>query len=492
MTTPYESLTAIFRKLSHLEHIAAICHWDEAVMMPPGGGPVRSEAMGTLQSIRHEFLTDPRMGELIALTKEQTLSTWENANLYWMEHEYLQARCLPVDLVEKSEQAFIRTEQAWRRLRAENNWKAFLPLLQENVELIRERAQIKSETFSIDRYDALIDEFSPGLSQALIDPIFAKLKTFLPPFIQQVMQQQKSLAPITGHFPMSVQKQFGREIMHTMGFNFENGRLDESHHPFCGGVPDDVRITTRYDEKEFITAAMGICHETGHGLYEQNLPLAWRDQPVGRALGMALHESQSLLMEMQVCRSREFMEFLSGKIGNYFGENPAFSVDNLYHHYIHVEPGYIRVDADEACYPLHIILRYELEKKLVRGEIQVADLPELWDQGMQELLGIKTKDNYRQGVMQDVHWSAGLMGYFPAYTIGAIIAAQLYNSFKRQNPQFLNELKTGHFKTLTDWLAQNVHGQGRFLSMNPLLIQATGEPLTAEPFLTHLKQRYLG
>lgn len=492
MATPYENLTAVFRKLSHLEHIGAICHWDEAVMMPVGGGSARSEAMGTLQSIRHEFLTDPRMGELIALAKEQTLSTWENANLYWMEHEYLQARCLPVDLVEKSEQTFMRTEQAWRRLRAENNWKEFLPLLQENVQLIRERAQIKSETFSVDKYDALIDEFSPGLSQACIDPIFAKLKIFLPPFIQQVMQQQKSLKPIVGSFPMTVQKQFGREIMHTMGFNFENGRLDESHHPFCGGVPDDVRITTRYNEKEFISAAMGICHETGHGLYEQNLPLAWRDQPVGRALGMALHESQSLLMEMQVCRSREFMEFFAGKIGHYFGENPAFSVENLYHHYIHVEPGYIRVDADEACYPLHIILRYELEKKLVQGEIQVADLPELWDQGMQELLGLKTKDDYRQGVMQDVHWSAGLMGYFPAYTIGAIIGAQLYNSFKKQNPQFPDELKTGRFKTLTDWLAQNVHGQGRFLAMNPLLIQATGEPLTAEPFIAHLKQRYLG
>lgn len=492
MGKSYEKLTAVFRKLTHLEHVAAICHWDEAVMMPTGGGESRSEAMGTLQSVRHEFLINPEVGELISLAKDEQLSPAEKANLYWIEYEYLQARCLPTDLVERSEQVFMRTEQAWRILRSENNWQGFLPLLNENLQLIKERAQIKAQTFSIDPYDALINEFSPGLSQAIIDPIFVRLKEFLPQFIQKVREKQKPLIPIVGHFPMDAQKRLGKELMQVIGFNFDHGRLDESHHPFCGGVPGDVRITTRYDEKEFITAAMGVCHETGHGLYEQNLPVEWRDQPIGHALGMALHESQSLLMEMQVCRSQEFMNYFSSLINEYFGKSPAFTPENLYHHYTHVQPGFIRVDADEACYPLHIILRYELEKKLIGGEIEVSDLPELWNKGMQELLGISTVNNYRQGVMQDVHWGAGLMGYFPAYTIGAIIAAQLYNSFKKQNVNFLSDLKKGNFKTLVSWLGQNVHAQGRFLAMNPLLIQATGEPLTVEPFIHHLTQRYLG
>jgi carboxypeptidase Taq len=487
----YGKLVDTFRQLAQLEHVAAVCHWDEAVMMPTGGGKARSEAMGLLQSVRHTFLIDPKIGDWIALAEEESLPPWEKANLKWMKRAHLQACCLPTDLVQKSEQAFIRTEQAWRTLRAENNWRKFAPLLNENLQLIKERAAIKAQTFSVDPYDALIDEFSPGLSQAIINPIFETLQHFLPNFIVDVMDRQKKLIPIEGLFPSTQQKLLCQALMRMIGFNFDHGRLDESHHPFCGGVPSDVRITTRYNEKEFITAAMGVCHETGHGLYEQNLPADWTDQPVGQALGMALHESQSLLMEMQVCRSREFMVLFSQLVMQYFGEKPAFSAGNLYHHYIHVQPDYIRVDADEVCYPLHIILRYELEKKLIKGEITVEDLPELWNMGMQQWLGLSTENNYRQGVMQDVHWSAGLMGYFPAYTIGAIIAAQLFQSFKNQYPRFGEELITGNFSALTQWLAQQVHSQGRFLDMNPLLIQATGRPLTVEPFINHLKQRYL-
>ncbi len=488
----YENLEAAFRQLAHLRHVGAICHWDEAVMMPPGGGHARAEALASLQALQHKLLVAPNMQEWLAEAKTATmLSAWQQANLHWMENQYSKASCLPTDLVQRSELAFIRCEQAWRTLRAENNWQDFLPLLTENVALVKEAAQIKADVFGIDPYDSLIDQFSPGLSQAIIEPIFNKLADFLPAFIQRVMAKQLPPQPIAGHFPIDKQRCVGLQLMRAIGFDFNHGRLDVSHHPFCGGVPQDVRITTRYTENEFVSASMGVCHETGHALYERGLPVDWLDQPVGEALGMAVHESQSLLVEMQACRSREFMQFLSALVKEYFGDQPHFSPENLYSHYTTVKPGLIRVDADEVCYPLHIILRYNLEKKLIKGEISCADLPELWHESMQHFLGLSTQKDYRNGVMQDVHWPSGAFGYFPAYTIGAIIAAQLFQTAKKQHPEITTEMSQGHFKTLVAWLRKNIHSQGRLLSMHDLLIKATGQPLTADFFMAHLQQRYL-
>ena len=488
----YQQLEAAFRQLAHLKHVAAIAHWDEAVMMPPGGGLARAEALADLRVIQHQLLVDPKIRQWLNEAKNTPLtSPWHAANLFWMENQYLQASCLPADLVQRSELSFIRCEQSWRTLRAENNWRDFLPLLSGNVALVREIAQIKAQVFGIDAYDALIEQNCPGLSQAIIDPLFSKLTHFLPDFIQQVREKQTPPQSISGHFPVEEQRQLGVQLMRAIGFDFNHGRLDVSHHPFCGGVPQDVRITTRYDENEFVSASMGVCHETGHALYERGLPADFLDQPVGEALGMAVHESQSLLIEMQACRSREFTQFFSTLIQEFFGENANFSPENLYRHFTYVEPGLIRVDADEVCYPLHIILRYELEKKLIKGEITCADLPELWHESMQRFFGLSTRDDYRNGVMQDVHWPSGAFGYFPGYTIGTMIAAQLFQSAKRQHPQILSELSQGNFKTLTGWLREHVHSRGRLFSMNDLLIQASGEPLTVNYFMTHLEQRYL-
>jgi carboxypeptidase Taq len=407
----YENLVSVFRQLAHLRHASAICHWDEAVMMPPGGGQARAEALASLHALKHELLVNPQNQQWIEEAKNLGLaSPWQQANLQWMETQYLQASCLPTDLVQRSELAFIRCEQAWRTLRAENNWREFLPLLSTNVALIREAAQIKAEVFGISPYDSLIGYFSPGLSQAIIDPVFAQLQAFLPDFIQQVTAKQVSPQSIAGHFPIEKQRQLGLQLMRAIGFDFNHGRLDVSHHPFCGGVPQDVRITTRYTESEFISASMGVCHETGHALYERGLPAEWLDQPVGEALGMAMHESQSLLIEMQACRSLEFIRYLSTLVTN--------------------------------------------------------------------------------GVMQDVHWPSGAFGYFPAYTIGAIIAAQLYQAALKHRPQIPAELSQGNFKNLVEWLRMNVHRHGRLLSMNDLLTQATGGPLNVDYFINHLRTRY--
>ena len=285
------------------------------------------------------------------------------------------------------------------------------------------------------------------MHQKIIDPVFSQLKEVLPKLIQQTIEKQKSEPTIQPKGPFSIekQKQLGLKLMEAIGFNFNHGRLDVSHHPFCGGVPQDVRITTRYDETEFISSAMAICHETGHARYEQGLPKKWINQPVGHGLGMTVHESQSLLIEMQACRTLEFMNFLSPLVNKQFGNDSAFSPENLLRLYTRVKPGTIRVDADEMTYPLHIILRYELEKQLIEGDMSITDLPDAWDAGMKQYLGLSTKDNYRDGVMQDVHWPSGAFGYFPAYTLGSLIAAQLFNAAKKARPDILDQISTGNF-----------------------------------------------
>ena len=252
--------------------------------------------------------------------------------------------------------------------------------------------------------------------------------------------------------------------MERLGFDFHHGRLDVSLHPFCGGTPDDVRITTRYDEADFRSALMGVMHETGHALYERGLPAAWRGLPVGDARGMMLHESQSLLIEMQVCRSRAFLAFAAPLLREAFGgDGPAWRADNLYRYYTRVEPGFIRVEADEVTYPAHVILRYDLERAMIAGDLDPADLPGAWNDGMRKLLGI-TPPNDRLGCLQDIHWYDGAWGYFPTYTLGAMAAAQIFQAAVAAEPAIPDGIARGEFAPLVGWLRANVHGKGSLLS----------------------------
>jgi carboxypeptidase Taq len=279
--------------------------------------------------------------------------------------------------------------------------------------------------------------------------------------------------------------------MERLGFDFAHGRLDESLHPFCGGTPDDLRITTRYEEGDFTRALMGVLHETGHALYEHGLPAEWRRQPVGGARGMSLHESQSLLVEMQACRSREFLDFAAPLLRETFGgSGPAWSAENLHRLATRVERGFIRVDADEATYPAHVILRYRLERALVAGDLALADLPGAWGDGMVELLGVRPPDD-RQGCLQDIHWYDGAWGYFPTYTLGAMSAAQLFEAAKRAVPDLLPAIAAGEFAPLVRWLRDNVHAKGSRYSTDEILTQATGRKLDAGAFERHLRLRYL-
>lgn len=493
----YENLFAQFKKIADLEHVQSICSWDEASMMPIGGGEARGQAMATVAVLIHELKSASRIRDWLEQAKSEDLDEMQVANLREIERKHREATCLTEELVHRLRLVSSRCEQAWRRYRMDNNWTDMQPLLQEVIVLIREEAAMRATSTGMSLYDAMLDVYEPGMTSKQLDQLFKELKAFLPGFIDEVLEQQKK-RPVTsvgGDFPVDKQRELGISIMGTLGFDFDHGRLDVSHHPFCGGVPDDVRITTRYSDGNFVQSLMGVIHETGHAMYEQGLPKEWRSQPVGTALSAGTHESQSLLMEMQACRSVEFIQFLAPIAQRIFlgheSNDPAWSVDNLHRLYTKVERSYIRVDADEVTYPLHVILRYEIEKELVEGSAEVRDLPEMWNAKMQEYLSLRTTGNYTDGCLQDVHWPAALFGYFPTYSIGAMTAAQLFSAAKAQVPEIPEEIRRGNFAPLLSWLRINIHNKGKFLPFDELLSNATGEPLNTEYFKLHLRERYL-
>ena len=494
----YQQLHDHFDKIGELENIAEIAYWDEATMMPEGSGETRGKSLATLSGVIHELKTDPKIGDWLSKSEgNNSLDPWQKANVFEIRRIFDECSVIPVALAKELEQRSFQSEQAWRNYRADNDWSSMLPLLSSLVDLVREKAKTLGDVKGANPYDALLDQYEPGMTSESIDQEFAKLKHFLPDFIEEVIKTQDRNKPkvLTGPFEVNKQRALGLQVMKSMGFNFDKGRLDISHHPFCGGTPDDTRITTRYNEDSFEESLMGVIHETGHALYEQGLPTSWRNQPVGLARSMALHESQSLLMEMQACRSKEFLEFLTPSIQDTFaGDNAkdlSWSSENIQRLYLKVERGFIRVDADEATYPMHIILRFEMERDLINGDIEVKDIPELWDDKMLAYLGLTTKGNYRDGCLQDVHWPSGLFGYFPSYTIGAMTAAQLFRTATQSQSDILSAIGEGNFSPLVSWLNNHIHSRGSSVSFDQLLIDATGEPLNSTHFIEHLKSRYL-
>jgi carboxypeptidase Taq len=330
---------------------------------------------------------------------------------------------------------------------------------------------------------------------ATLDRVFGDVKTWLPGLVRQVVARQAQAGPILrpqGPFEVAAQRQLCEVVMRVLGFDFEAGRLDVSTHPFCGGVPEDVRMTTRFRSDEFLGSLMGTVHETGHGRYEQNLPRDWLGQPLALARSMGLHESQSLSFEMQLASHPGFVRHLAPLIRSALGEQPAFSEANLQRLLTRVQPGLIRVDADEVSYPLHVVLRYEIERALVEGEIECEDVPALWDERMQAWLGIDSRGNYKDGPMQDVHWPSGMFGYFPSYLLGAMYAAQWFAAMRRQMPDLDSRIEAGDFTPVFDWLRTHIWQQGSRWTTDELAVRASGETLNPVHFKVHLERRYLG
>lgn len=490
----FARLDELGRKLEALEHALAILGADEATHMAVGGGAKRAEALSALAGMHHRQATAPEISDWIAAAETEALNDDQRLAVREFRRQYTNMTCLPTEFVERQTAARLRCEQLWRDLRAKNDWAGFQPALEGIVAIAREEAALRSEALGLDPYDALMEQYDPGNRVADITPVFTDLKAFLRDFVPEALAvQQERLAkspkrPLSGVYAIERQRELGLAMMAAVGFDLTRGSLSVSHHPFCGGVPSDVRITTRYKTSDFLSALMGVLHETGHALYEQNLPEAWSHWPLGKARGMAVHESQSLFVEKQLGRNPAFWQWALPLVEQHLGER--WSMEEILPHVHHVERGLIRVDADEVTYPLHVILRYELEQELISGRLAVTDLPEAWDARMRDYLGLSTFDNPADGPMQDVHWPSAAFGYFPSYTLGAMMAAQQWAALSREHPSVDDEIARGHFETVNAWRRDKIWSQASRWSTPDLLERATGERLNAAHFTAHLKKRY--
>jgi carboxypeptidase Taq len=490
----YEELARLQLRLHRYNHLGSIVSWDRNAMMPPKGNEARAAAEAELDALIHRLRTDPQQVAWMSEADAEPLDELERANLREIRRQWRLANALPEALVEAKTLATARCEHAWRTQRQANDWPGFLVNLREIVRLAREEAQFLSDALGLSRYDTLIDRYEPGMRVAEIDRIFGDLKQWLPGLIARVRDKQAAelvLAP-KGPFPIAKQREMSHGLMKLLGFDFEGGRLDESAHPFSGGVPEDVRLTTRYREEDFTRSLMATIHETGHARFEQNLAREWLGQPVARARSFGIHESQSLSFEMQIARSRGFMELIAPILRQVFGPQVAFDPDNLYLIFTRVKAdNMIRVEADELTYPVHVILRYEIEKLLIEGEIEPEDIPALWDEKMKATLGLDTRGNYRDGCMQDVHWSESLFGYFPDYTLGALYAAQWFATIRKRHPDLDDRIRRGDLAPAFDWLRENIWLAGSRWETPELVKRASGGPLDTAHFRRHLEGRYL-
>src|SRR6185437_10590930 len=485
-----------FARIATIGEASAMLGWDASAMMPPGGGGARGDQLAVLAGLAHGLLIAPEARDELdwAESEGESDDPWRAANLRLMRHAHTRATALPPDLVEAQARANSACEKVWREARRTADFSLVREHLAEVVRLTRQAAAALAPALGMGEYDALMDGYQRGIGVADVAPVFAAYEAFLQSALPQAEERQaRAPAPVRpeGPFPASVQETLCRRLSERAGLDYAHARLDRSAHPFCGGTPSDVRITTRYDEADFAQSLLGVLHETGHALYERGLPVAHARQPVGEAAGMAAHESQSLIVEMQASRSDSFLAWLGPELHASFGGDPGpYAPANLGRLWRRVGRGFIRFDADEMTYPAHVILRFRLEQALISGELAVADLPGAWNDGFKALLGLTPPDD-AQGCLQDIHWYDGAFGYFPSYTLGAMAAAQLMAAARRGVPGLDAALGRGDFAPLIGWLREKVHGVGSLLGFNDLLRAATGKPLDPADFEAHLTARYL-
>lgn len=489
----YQDLVEKLEEISRLNGVMSTLGWDQEVVMPAGASEARAHQISALAGVIHERVTDPQLGECLSILRESddAFSALQRCNIYEAQRDYDLETKIPKKLVMEMAALGSRAHSTWVTAREENKFSDFAPVLGRFLELKKEWAECAFP--NLDAYDANIDNFERGTTMAEITPIFERLKAELIPLIQSI--QSGSCRPNTlflkGTFAVEKQEALGRKISKDIGFNFDQGRMDVSVHPFCGGShPTDVRITTRYKESDFIESMYAVIHETGHGLYEQGRMLEGRDLPVSESLTMGIHESQSLFWERMIAQSRFFCAHYFDAISTTFPDNlRGATVESLYQAINTCQPDFIRVTADELTYPLHVILRYEIEKGLFDGSMMIDDLPEIWNEMMMKYLGVKPPTD-TLGVLQDSHWSSGAFGYFPSYTLGAIYACQFYRAMMAELPDTEKNIELGNFSPIKNWLNEKIHRQGKLYTPQQLVRQVTGEGLNPDHFIDYLKEKY--
>ncbi len=490
----YRNLVEKLTEISRLNGIMSTLSWDQEVMMPSGASEARARQISTLAGIIHERTTDPQLGEYLAAIQKDgfgSLNTLMACNIREAQRNFDLETKVPKRLAMEMAELGSSAHSVWISARKENKFSSFSPVLKHFLELKKEWAQCVFP--DLNPYDANIDNFERGTTMAEITPIFEQLKKELIPFIRiiQESEYQPANSFLQGNFPIDKQEALARKISQDIGFEFNQGRMDVSVHPFCGGGhPTDVRITTRYDESNFIESLYAVIHETGHGLYEQGRMLQERDLPASESLTMGIHESQSLFWERMIGQSKFFCAHYFETIRTVFPQNlHGISADSFYQAINICKPDFIRVQADELTYPLHIILRYEIEKGLFDGSMSVDDLPAIWNDMMMQYLGIKPPTD-TLGVLQDSHWSGGAFGYFPSYTLGAIYACQFFKTMRNELPDTEKNIEAGNFIPIKTWLNQKIHSQGRLYTPQELVQKITGEALNPNHFIDYLKEKY--
>ncbi len=491
MTSAYEELIATTKETSTLRSAMSVLGWDQRTKMPPGGVEQRSNQLALLAKLTHERATDPRIGELLAqceADKDLTADPHSDsaANIRELRRAYDRATKLPSDHVEENARTHAIAEHHWEEARAKKDFSLFEPWLEKNIGLARTTAGFYGWESDEEPWDALAEGYERGMRARQVDSVFVPLRDRLQALVSDLSSARKpstSIHDIT--LPTDAQMSFVTKISEAIGFDFSRGRIDTTVHPFCSGFhPGDVRITTRFSDNKFFDSLAATMHETGHGIYEQGLLPAYNGTPLGRAVSLGIHESQSRMWENFVGRSRAFWTWCQPLVANDLGITA--SADDIYAGMNLVDPSFIRVEADEATYNLHIMVRFELERALMNGDLGAADVPHEWNRRYKEYLGVDVPDD-ALGCLQDVHWSGGSFGYFPTYTLGNIYAAQIFEKIREDIGDVDAQFERGDFGPLKGWLNENLHRHGGRYIPSELCERLTGKPLSADALLRHLE-----
>lgn len=494
----YAELCAYGRQGATLKSVAALLAWDQETYMPRAGGDARAEQMALLAGMMHERGTSSELGDLISGAEDATLNDQQRACVREFRRDYDKRTKLPKALVEELARTGSKAQDVWKDARKNNDFKAFEPWLGKMVDLSRQKAEAYG--YEGELYDALLDEYEPNATAKEVESVFTPLGEKLSALVKELTESGNAPddAPTKVHAPEDRQHALGMHVLKAIGFDLNAGRLDITTHPFCEGLaPGDTRLTTRYDEKYFPGAFYGTMHEAGHGMYEQGLPKGGTHEgpggeqinsfgtPLADDISLGIHESQSRMWENMVGRSRPFWRWIYQEACDQFAELGKYDEEEVYRAVNIVRPTYIRVEADEGTYNLHVMLRFGIERAMLSGDLAVGDLPGAWNERFKELLGLDVP-NDTNGCLQDVHWSFGLFGYFPTYTLGNLYAAQFWQTIQKDLPGLEDEFAKGDFGRLKTWLNENIHAHGRRYGAGELCEKVTGRPLESQPLMDYL------
>jgi len=492
----YNELVKRCKEISVLGSTASVLYWDQHTYMPPAGTPFRADQLGQLSRMTHEMFTDPKTNELLSEVEQSDLvkdeESPEAANIRELRYLYDKQTKLPKELVEEITKTTSLAQEEWAAARRESDFKRFLPWLEKILNLSRRKAEAYG--YEGEPYNALLDDYEPGATVDDIVKVFENLRGELVDLLNKIKDAPKKpdVSIVEREYDVERQRIFGEAVAAAIGFDFSSGRLDITTHPFCTGIgPGDTRILTRYNPKRLNDALFGTMHEAGHGMYEMGLDKKKHfGMPMGESVSLGIHESQSRMWENQVGRSKAFWKYFFPQAQRLFLKSlEGVTLDAFYGAINDVRPSYIRVEADEATYNLHILLRFELERALLTGDLKPADAASEWNSRFEKYFGIEV-DKDANGCLQDVHWSAGLFGYFPTYTLGNLYSAQFFAKAKKDIPNMETQFENGQFQDLLEWLRANIHQQGQRYRANKLCEKVTGRPLDSQPLIDYMNAKY--